>query len=64
MIGDSLSADMAGGIAFGLDTCWYNPQRLARPAEMPITHEIHTLSELVTWLGLNDSLTGQKPITC
>lgn len=25
MIGDSLSSDIAGGAAFGVDTCWLNP---------------------------------------
>ena len=25
VVGDSLSSDIAGGINFGLDTCWYNP---------------------------------------
>ena len=25
VVGDSLSSDIAGGINFGLDTCWFNP---------------------------------------
>ena len=25
MVGDSLTSDIAGGSAFGIDTCWYNP---------------------------------------
>lgn len=25
MVGDSLSSDIAGGIAYSIDTCWYNP---------------------------------------
>ncbi len=30
-VGDSLTADMAGGMAYGLRTCWFNPKRLAAP---------------------------------
>ena len=29
MIGDSLSSDIAGGVNFGIDTCWFNPEGLA-----------------------------------
>lgn len=46
VVGDSLSSDMAGGIAAGLPTCWFNPEGAARPADMPITYEIHALEEL------------------
>ncbi len=27
MIGDSLTSDIAGGVAAGIDTCWFNPGR-------------------------------------
>ena len=27
VVGDSLSSDIKGGNGFGLDTCWYNPER-------------------------------------
>lgn len=47
MIGDSLSADIQGGINAGLDTCWYNPNGLTRPANMEITYEIQDIRELV-----------------
>lgn len=26
MVGDSLSADIIGGLNYGIDTCWYNPK--------------------------------------
>ena len=26
VVGDSLTSDIAGGINFGVDTCWYNPR--------------------------------------
>jgi 2-haloacid dehalogenase len=49
MIGDSWAADIQGASAFGLDTCWYNPARLPRPAtvEGVPTWEIADLRELV-----------------
>lgn len=31
IVGDSLTSDMQGGIAYGLDTCWYNPHRQEIP---------------------------------
>jgi 2-haloacid dehalogenase len=45
MIGDSLSADIQGGIAYGLDTCWYNPN--GATSSLPITHTIHDLRQLL-----------------
>ncbi len=46
VIGDSLTSDMAGGIAFGLDTCFYNPKNKPIPEDMNITYTISNLSEL------------------
>lgn len=51
IIGDSLSADMRGGVDYGIDTCWYNPNGAARPADMPITYEIAHLSDLLDLLA-------------
>lgn len=48
MVGDSLSADMKGGILAGLDTCWYNPSGIKRPSDMDITYEIQDIRELLT----------------
>ena len=45
MIGDSLTADIAGGQAAGLDTCWYNPH--GKPNTAAPTYEIHALDELM-----------------
>ena len=45
MVGDSLSSDIAGGQAYGVDTCFFNPtgmQHKARP-----TYEIRTLPEIL-----------------
>jgi 2-haloacid dehalogenase len=45
MIGDSLSADIQGGINYGLETCWYNPMKVG--SSLPITHTIHDLRQLL-----------------
>ncbi len=50
LIGDSLSADMAGGFNFDIDTCWYNPNKEKNTLDFSITHEIHKLDELVPLL--------------
>lgn len=44
IIGDSLASDMQGGLNYGIDTCWYNPEN--KPTEMPVTYNIQTLNEL------------------
>ena len=38
IIGDSLTADIKGGINFGIDTCWYNPKNKPAPEDMEITN--------------------------
>ncbi len=46
VIGDSLSSDIAGGIAAELDVCWYNPEKKAAPEGMTIQYTISKLCEL------------------
>jgi YjjG family noncanonical pyrimidine nucleotidase len=51
IIGDSLSSDIRGGLDYGIDTCWYNPESCPRPADMnQITYEIMRLTELLELL--------------
>jgi 2-haloacid dehalogenase len=40
IIGDSLSSDIAGGVGYGIDTCWYNPQGLENRTQVKPTYEI------------------------
>ena len=47
IIGDSLSADMQGGIDYGIDTCWFNPGGAPRPDHLAITYEIAHLRDLL-----------------
>jgi 2-haloacid dehalogenase len=51
IIGDSLTSDMQGGVNFGLDTCWFNPEGLPRPDGLPLTYEIRHLRELLEIVG-------------
>lgn len=52
VIGDSLSSDIAGGVGYGLDTCWYNPRGEQDKNGYPITYEIRELSDLLAILKI------------
>ncbi|MDN4606734.1 YjjG family noncanonical pyrimidine nucleotidase [Sporosarcina highlanderae] len=45
MVGDSLSSDIRGGNNFGIDTCWYNPNRKENNGMAKPTYEIHDWEE-------------------
>ena len=47
LIGDSLTSDVAGGSAYGIDTCWFNPEGKVRRDGLVITYEIRRLTELL-----------------
>ncbi|MCL2004158.1 MAG: YjjG family noncanonical pyrimidine nucleotidase [Oscillospiraceae bacterium] len=47
LVGDSLSADVAGGRGSGIDTCWYNPKRVSDKGALRPTYEIASLIELM-----------------
>lgn len=55
MVGDSLTSDIQGGINFGIDTCWYNPDKLENKTEMKPTYEISNLMELKDILENRDT---------
>lgn len=46
IVGDSLTSDIRGGIAFGIDTCWYNPNRKEIPQDMNVTYVAHSFDEV------------------
>jgi len=48
VIGDSLSSDIAGGVGYGLDTCWYNPNGVENNQGIRATYEIKDLAQLLT----------------
>jgi len=51
MIGDNLSSDILGGINFGVDTCWYNPQNKDGSNEIIPTFRATTFAELLEIIG-------------
>jgi len=46
IVGDSLTSDIAGGVRYGIATCWYNPDARENPDGHVPTHEIRTLAEI------------------
>ncbi|MBL7995501.1 YjjG family noncanonical pyrimidine nucleotidase [bacterium] len=46
MIGDNLRSDIQGGMNFGIDTCWYNPEMKKNLNGITPTYEINHLLEL------------------
>ena len=46
MVGDSLTSDIKGGINSGIDTCWYNPNKVVNSTDIRPTYEITKLSQL------------------
>ena len=47
IIGDSISADIRGGKAAGIATCWFNPNGLKAPNDCIPTHTVAHLSEIM-----------------
>ncbi len=46
MVGDNLNSDIRGGNAFGIATCWFNPDRRGNGTSVRPTYEIRKLEEL------------------
>ncbi|WP_408607055.1 YjjG family noncanonical pyrimidine nucleotidase [Anaeromicrobium sediminis] len=46
IVGDSLTSDIQGGINFGIDTCWFNPNKIVNKMGINPTYEISNLMEL------------------
>ena len=58
IVGDSLTSDIQGGINFGIDTCWFNPEKTENKLNISPTYEIANLNELVNIVsgGANETL--------
>lgn len=50
IIGDSLTSDMAGGIRFGMQTCFYNPAKKEVPSDVKIDYTVTSLNEITNIL--------------
>lgn len=46
IVGDSLTSDIQGGINFGIDTCWFNPNKIVNRTGIKPTYEISNLMAL------------------
>jgi len=46
IIGDNLNADILGGNLYGIDSCWYNPEKQILSGDIKPTHEVHSFIEL------------------
>ena len=46
MIGDSLSSDIAGANKVGIDSCWFNPNRLKLQSSNAPTFTVYSLEEI------------------
>lgn len=50
VIGDSPSSDIAGAMAAGIDSCWYNPGGTALPGGLSCRYTVDRLSALLSFL--------------
>lgn len=50
IIGDSLSADICGGINYGMKTCWFNYKNEAMPNDIAPDYTIYSLKEMTKLL--------------
>ncbi len=46
IVGDSLSSDIKGGLNFGIDTCWFNPEKIRNEEKISPTYEIEELTQI------------------
>ncbi len=46
IVGDNFSSDIRGGYDFGIDTCWFNPNKEIKESGIIPTYEISDLYEL------------------
>jgi len=47
IIGDRLDADILGANRYGIDSCWFNPGRIANTSEAVPTFEVTSLHDIV-----------------
>jgi putative hydrolase of the HAD superfamily len=50
IIGDSLASDIKGGNDFGIDTCWFNPNKCINKSGIIPTFEVNDLKDLKSLL--------------
>ena len=50
IVGDSLTSDMKGGINYGIDTCWYNPDGKKCPDDIALTHVASSFDDVLNFI--------------
>jgi len=51
IVGDRLDADILGANRYGIDSCWFNPERVANESEAVPDYEVASLQAIVPALG-------------
>ncbi len=46
IIGDNLTSDIKGGVDYGINTCWFNPENVVNTSGIIPTYEISNLNDL------------------
>ena len=50
IIGDSITADMMGGLRYGIQTCWVNYHHAQPPKDIPLTYIVDALEDIKHFL--------------
>ena len=48
MIGDSAASDMAGAQQFGIDSCWFNPEKKHLPDGIRVSFTAHSFEDILS----------------
>jgi 2-haloacid dehalogenase len=51
IVGDRLDADILGANRYGIESCWFNPERAANESEAVPTYEVSSLHDVVPALA-------------
>jgi 2-haloacid dehalogenase len=51
IIGDRLDADILGANRYGIESCWFNPERLANESAAVPTYEVDSLHQIIRSLA-------------
>ncbi len=58
IVGDSLTSDIRGGITAGIRTVFYNPKNIPLPKEHHIDYNIHSLTDVINIIKMEESDNG------
>ena len=50
IICDSITADMMGGLRYGIQTCWFNYHHAQPPKDIPLTYIVDALEDIKHFL--------------